>query len=231
MERSEKFKKIVFLMHSLDKEMEILKEGLKELHLPVSEMVLDKFRIYLEKLYEYRGRLHLLSHKDYTRITLKHFLPSLMVLPYLNQPQNGCDIGAGAGFPSIPVKILRPEINFVLFESVRKKAKFLQELITSLSLKGIEVVAQRAEKYKEKKFDLILIRAAGRIRDLLNTVDGLLAPTGRAFFYKKAQIDEEIKQAEARLRKKNFRIKVEKVLTPVERIPLSLVMLYRQCSP
>ncbi|MCX7995334.1 MAG: 16S rRNA (guanine(527)-N(7))-methyltransferase RsmG [candidate division WOR-3 bacterium] len=214
-------------MTSIENELEILKQGLKELDLPLTLEILNKFRIYLEVLHEYKGQLHLISNNDYQRIAVRHFLPSLLVVKYLKNEKNACDIGAGAGFPSIPVKILRPDINFTLFESVKKKARFLSELIASLGLFGIEVMAMRAEDYKEKRFDLILIKAAGKIKDLVKTVDSLLNPDGKAIFYKKADVDGEIKQANEKIRKKNFFVKIEKTTTPVERMPISLVFLYR----
>ncbi len=212
-------------------EIGILKKGFEELKIVASDEALNKFKNYLKILYEYRNRFHLISHRDYTRIAIKHFLPSLLILKFLANERCACDIGAGAGFPSIPVKILKPEIDFTLFESVKKKADFLKDLINRLELSGIEVVAQRAENYKEKKFDLILIRAAGKIRELLNTIDILLAAEGSAIFYKKADIEKELKQAEKQLHRRNFSLNIERIYTPIEKLPVSLVFLRRKCSP
>lgn len=216
-------------MLSIDSELMILKDGFKELGIDAEEDVFNKFRIYLEVLYHYKNRLHLISHNDYRRISLKHFLPSLMILKFITDVQNACDIGTGAGFPSIPVKILKPGMNFTLFESIKKKANFLRDLIKELNLSNIKVIAERAEKYRGERFNLILVRAAGKINDLIKTIDLLIEPEGKAVFYKTRAVEEEIRQAEDRLNRMNFSIKVENVYTPVEKIPMSLVFLTKKC--
>ncbi len=216
-------------MLSIDSELMILKDGFKELGIDAEEDVFNKFRIYLEVLYHYKNRLHLISHNDYRRISLKHFLPSLTILKFITDVQNACDIGTGAGFPSIPVKILKPGMNFTLFESIKKKANFLRDLIKELNLSNIKVIAERAEKYRGERFNLILVRAAGKINDLIKTIDLLIEPGGKAVFYKTRAVEEEIRQAEDRLNRMNFSIKVENVYTPVEKIPMSLVFLTKKC--
>ncbi len=215
-------------MYLEQRELEVLKKGLGELGIDVSNTVIDKFRTYIKILYDYKHRLHLLSHKDYNRISLKHFLPSLMILKYLSYEKNACDIGAGAGFPSIPVKILKPEINFTLFESVKKKAHFLEVLIQELELSGIKVEPTRAENYEGEKFDLILIRAAGKVKDLVRTIDRLILPQGRAIFYKSAAVETEIRQAEENLFKLNFAYSIERVTTPIKKIPMALIFLNKK---
>ncbi|MEO0124085.1 MAG: 16S rRNA (guanine(527)-N(7))-methyltransferase RsmG [candidate division WOR-3 bacterium] len=217
-------------MLSIESELKTLKEGFRELGIYAEEHILDKFSIYLRVLYNCKGRLHLISNNDYRRISLKHFLPSLMILKFITNEQNACDIGAGAGFPSIPIKILKPEMNFTLFESIKKKANFLKYLIKELNLSGIKVIADRAEKYHDEKFDLILIRAAGKINVLIKTIDLLIAPEGKAVFYKTMAVEEEIRHSKNRLDKNNFSVKVENVYTPVEKIPMSLVFLTKKCS-
>jgi|UniRef100_A0A7C6EHR8 16S rRNA (guanine527-N7)-methyltransferase len=218
-------------MLSIENEIRILKDGFLELGIEPREDIFNKFRIYLKVLYNYKNHLHLISHNDYKRISLKHFLPSLMILRFISNQQNACDIGAGAGFPSIPVKILVPEINFTLFESIKKKAIFLSYLIKELNLSGIKVISERAEKYQVENFDLILIRAAGRIKDLIKTIDHLIKPGGKAVFYKTQAVEEEIRQAKDKIDRMNFSITIENLYTPVEKIPMSLVFLTRKCFP
>ncbi len=216
-------------MLSIEHELKILQDGFKELGIEAKNDVFNKFRIYLKILGAYQNRLHLISHNDYGRVSLKHFLPSLMVLKFISDEHNACDIGAGAGFPSLPVKILKPQINFTLFESRKKKAKFLYELIRELNLSGIKVIADRAENYSDEKFDLILVRAAGRIKDLIKTINWLIEPAGKAVFYKTMAVEEEIKQVKDKLDKMGFSIKVANAYTPVEKIPMALVFLTKKC--
>lgn len=215
-------------MDIMQREIAILKKGLAELKLNQVDSVIPKFREYLEVLYEYKNRIHLISHRDYTRISLKHFLPSLVVLPLLGHIQRACDIGAGAGFPSVPIKILRPEIEFTLFESVKKKASFLQYLIERLGLTKIQVVNMRAEDYKDENFELILIRAAGALKKLVPTVYQLLKPNGKAIFYKSPNINKELEGAKQVIEKYRFVLDVKETLTPVSHEALALVSLQKQ---
>lgn len=215
-------------MCSVDNELSILKKGFEELGIICSEAILNKFRLYLKILYEAKGCIHLISHNDYKRISLKHFLPSLTALKFINNEETACDIGAGAGFPSVPIKILKPELEFVLFESVKKKADFLRYLIGELKLDRIYVMNIRAEEYKESNFDVIFIRAAGRIKRLVKTVYNLLNPGGKAIFFKSPNISQEVNEAKKEIEKYNLTIHIEKFETPVTNEPLCLIFLHKQ---
>jgi len=210
---------------NLDKQTNELCQGLTLLGIEYDEHIIQKFRKYIDVLCEYKNRFHLLSHQDYIHISKRHFLTSLAALRYVTHCYNACDIGAGAGFPSIPLKILRPEVNFTLFESKKKKAKFLKHLICELDLSGIDIIDGRAEHFKEKKFDLILLKAVGKINRLIKIIDNLIEPKGCAVFYKSHQVEEEIRTANNELKKRGYRVEVEKVFTPIENLPLALVVL------
>ena len=212
---------------SVEGEMEELKKGLDHLCIEYNDHILEKFKRYVKILYEYKNKIHLLSHQDYNRISKRHFLISLMALPYIKGHNNACDIGVGAGFPSIPLKILRPEISFTLFESKQKKAEFLKYLTGELNLSKIQIINDRAENYTSGKFDLILIKAAGKIRKLIKVIDYLILQTGKAVFYKSIQVEDEIRIAEKEIKKRGFQVQVIKLSTPIENLPLTLVMLKR----
>lgn len=208
--------------------MEQLKKGLDELKIDYSDTILEKFRLYLDALITFKDRLHLISHKDYTRISVKHFLPSLTALKFIADEKKACDIGAGAGFPSVPLKILKPALELTLFESVKKKAEFLRYLIDRLALDKIYVVNCRAENYDNDHFDIVFIRAAGKIKRLARTVNNLLIPGGRAIFYKSPAIEAELNEAKREIEKYNFVVSIERTLTPVVHEPLTLVLLQKQ---
>ncbi len=210
---------------NIKREITELQHGLTLIDIPYDTHIIQKFKRYIEVLYDYKNRLHLLSHRDYSHIAKRHFLTSLMAFHYINDCQTLCDIGAGAGFPSLPLKIVRPEIEYTLFESKRKKAKFLRHLVGELGLLGVDIIDERAENFTEKRFDLILLKAAGKIKKLLKTIDNLIKPKGRAIFYKPHRVEGEIKVAERELRKRKFRIQIEKLYTPIEHVPLALVIL------
>lgn len=210
---------------NIEKEIVELQQGLTLIDIKYDKDIIQKFRRYIEVLYEYKNRLHLLSHQDYNHISKRHFLTSLVVFHYIKNYTNACDIGAGAGFPSIPLKILKPEIEFTLFESKKKKARFLRHVVCELNLSDVEIIDRRAEHYKAKKFDLILLKAVGKIKKLIKTIDALIKPGGCAIFFKSHQIEGEIRAAGKELKKKGFCVQVEKLFTPVENLPLALVIL------
>ncbi len=213
---------------TIKQEMADLCQGFDALGISYNKEIIQKFQKYIEVLYEYRKKLHLLSNQDYKRIAKKHFLTALMAFRYLKDHQVVCDIGAGAGFPSVPLKIVRQNIELTLFESVKKKAEFLSYLKRELGISDIEVINERAEHYREKKFDIILLKAVGRIKKLMNVIDHLMVPDGVAIFYKTHQVENEIKAADKELIKKGFKIQIDKLRTPVERLPLALVIVRRR---
>ena len=213
------------LESNIGREIAELKNGLIELGISFNDVMLEQFETYLKVLYSYYKKIHLLSHRDYDRISARHFLPSLTALPYTQGCKRACDVGAGAGFPSLPLKIVLPHLDLVIFESQRKKADFLRYLVDSLDLKGVEVINERAERYSGRCFDLVLFKAVGKIRVMAGLADKLLGPGGTAIFYKTPHVELEIEDAAEELSSRNLRIEVKKLTTPVGRLPIALVLI------
>jgi 16S rRNA (guanine527-N7)-methyltransferase len=216
---------------SFQHELDVLTQGLNDLHIPFTERTIGFFRKYLEILHEYQSRIHLISKNDYQAISARHFLPSVLAYHYLGNRFRACDIGAGAGFPSVPLKIVKPDIRLTLFESVTKKARFLEALVEALDLPYVQVLNERAEYYTGERFDLVLLRAVGRIRDLVSTVNRVLAEDGIAIFYKTHEVAEEITAAQKKLQHMKLVVRVEKLHTPVTYKPLALVIITRTRMP
>jgi 16S rRNA (guanine527-N7)-methyltransferase len=210
---------------NLEREVDDLRRGLTELRIESNAEIIARFKDYLRILYSYHGKLHLVSHGDYERISRRHFLPSLAAIEYLQNHQRGCDVGAGAGFPSIPLKLLLPALDLVIFESVTKKARFLRSLVEGLRLDGVEVRNERAEDYKGEGFDLMLLKAVGKIGKMLRVVDQLLLPGGEAIFFKSPTVTAELGQAESLIRRRSYTTKVINISTPLEELPLALVII------
>jgi 16S rRNA (guanine527-N7)-methyltransferase len=210
---------------NIGREISELETGLNELGISLESDKLDKFKTYLKVLYSYHGKIHLLSHADYERISRRHFLTSLVAFPFVRENKRCGDIGAGAGFPSVPLKILLPEMELVIFESVQKKAAFLQHLIEELELTKVQVINDRAEQYSGTGFDLVLLRAVGKIQGLIEVIDTLLAAGGSSIFFKTHRVDHEIAAVKVELERRGFTLQVKKIYTPVEKLPVSLVIL------
>lgn len=210
---------------SIEREIAELQVGLTELGITLKSDRLEKFETYLKFLYSYHGKIHLLSHGDYDKISRRHFLTSLAAFPFVKDHKRCCDIGAGAGFPSVPLKILLPKLDLVIFESMRKKADFLRHLVDELNLAGVQVINDRAERYAGMGFDLMLLKAVGKMKDLIGVVDRLLIRGGQAIFYKTHQVEGEIGGVKGEFRRRGFGLELKKILTPVERLQVSLVIL------
>lgn len=208
-----------------EREISELRSGLVELSIDHDARVIRLFEDYLNMLYSFQGKIHLLSNRDYQRVSRRHFLPALAAFPYVRHHVRVCDVGGGAGFPSIPLKIVLPDQDTVIFESVRKKAEFLRSLVTALDLHKTEVRNERAEDYSGRGFDLVLCKAVGKINKLMRIVDKLLIAGGEVIFYKSHDFQAELRYAGNYIRKKGFRKEVVNLSTPVEGLPLTLVIL------
>ena len=186
--------------------MEILITGVKKMGLPLSRRQLEQFGIYYQELVDWNRRVNLTSVTDFEGVQVKHFLDSLTVMPLLEKGKGYnnfrvIDVGAGAGFPGLPLKILSPEIDLVLLEATAKKTEFLQHIVRKLELEGVEIVNGRAEsiarenQYREK-FDIVLSRAVAPLPILVELTLPFCALGGSFIAQKKGDIDAEVSSAE-----------------------------------
>ena len=185
--------------------MEKLEVGAIKLGLELNQKQLEQFYIYYQELLDWNQRLNLTAITDYEEVQIKHFLDSLTVILALRQPVGGMDfrlidVGAGAGLPGIPLKILLPNIRLVLLEATAKKAVFLHHLKQKLGLDNIEIVVGRAEEvaheaqYREK-FDVVLSRAVAPLPTLVELTLPFCTIGGSFIAQKKGAIDPEISRA------------------------------------
>lgn len=152
-------------------EQEFINE-LKKIDITLSDDQINKFNTYYEFLNNYNKHTNLTSIKDKEDVYLKHFYDSALLTKTINfnNINTMLDIGCGAGFPGIVIKILYPNIKLTLLDSNNKKTTFCKELINLLNLDNIEVINERAEDYiKEKReyFDLVTARAVKNLRVLV----------------------------------------------------------------
>src|SRR5437588_9487666 len=148
-------------------------EGLQHLHLQLSEHQFEQLLRYCQELLEWNTRINLTAITNPEEVWLKHFLDSLSLLLAYDQPQiRLLDIGSGAGFPGLPLKIVRPEWQVTLLEATNKKVTFLRHMLEVLRLEGVEVVHGRAEELGRKheyraEFDVVTARAVASLPALL----------------------------------------------------------------
>jgi 16S rRNA (guanine527-N7)-methyltransferase len=211
----------------IEHELTELHTGLNLLQIAHDQTTINAFTRYLKILYEFKDRLHLVSRQDYTRISQRHFITSLMAYHYVEKCSAICDIGAGAGFPSVPLKIVLPHVQLTLYESITKKARFLCQLVERLHLENVEVRNERAEHVHGPQYECILFKAVGAIASMLTTIDNLLYPHGIAIFYKTHRVEEEINRIVPQLDEYRLAVEVKKLHTPVEQLPVALVLLHK----
>jgi 16S rRNA (guanine527-N7)-methyltransferase len=167
---------------SLEGDFARLKRDLEGFPLAFSPVLWSQLREYGRLLYRWSEHMNLVSPKDRERLASKHIRRALMAVPMiLTVPHRTVlDIGSGAGLPAIPLKMIFPGSVFVLIESRRRRAHFLKEVVRHLELKGIEVINERIESWKDggKKFDLATARAVAGPEKLFSWIGERLAPHG-----------------------------------------------------
>lgn len=199
------------------------KEALSEKGIHLTDTQLEQFRVYFEELVEWNEKMNLTAITDQPDVYLKHFYDSITAAFYLDfsNPLKVCDVGAGAGFPSIPLKICFPQINVTIVDSLNKRIQFLTHLSEKLNLSGVEFVHARAEDFgqsaQRESFDLVTARAVARLSVLAELCVPLVKKGGVFAAMKAASAPDELKDAESALQKLGVNLEeVHSFKLPVE---------------
>jgi 16S rRNA (guanine527-N7)-methyltransferase len=152
--------------------IKLLVEGAKQFGIDLDKKTLDAFDLFLKELLKWNQKINLTGIRTEKGIIVKHFLDSLSVCPHLPKSASILDIGSGAGFPGIPVKIVDPAFEVTLLDSVGKKVDFQKHVIRRLGLRRIEAVHGRVEDGKirqtfDSRFDCVLSRAFSNLQTFL----------------------------------------------------------------
>ena len=170
----------------------LLEQGLSQLNIQFTDKQIEQFMKYYDLLIEKNKVMNLTAITDLNEVMTKHFLDSVLISNVLNMSDfyTLVDVGTGAGFPGIPIKILFPHLKVTLIDSLNKRLKFLDDVISELELDGIETVHGRAEDlgnndlYREK-YDLCVSRAVANLSPFIKK-NGVFAS------YKASDSEEEI---------------------------------------
>lgn len=199
--------------------MELLSQGAKELGLELTGQQLDQFELFYREMTDGNQRANLTSITDYAEVQTKHFLDSLtfcLAAPggILFDGSDGSDwlagqriidLGAGAGFPGIPLKLVFPELELTLVDSVGKKTAFMSHLVDTLGLTGVTVIQGRCEELGHRRelrehFDWALVRSLARMPALLEYTLPFCKQGGKVVAWKHGGIQDELFAATRALR-------------------------------
>ena len=181
---------------------DILERGCQLLNLSITEKQEEQFMQYYELLVEWNKVMNLTGIKGIDEVMRKHFLDSLSIVKAIEKKDmlRVLDLGTGAGFPGIPLKIMFPEWDIVLLDSLNKRIKFLNEVIGQLGLQKISTIHGRAEDFARKeeyreKFDLVVSRAVANLSSLSEYCLPYVKQQGIFVSYKASDVEEEVREA------------------------------------
>lgn len=190
-------------MPDIVKSTELFETELKRLGIRLTDSQNEQFDRYYELLIEWNRVMNLTGITEYDEVVLKHFIDSLTIARIcdMSKVSSLIDVGTGAGFPGIPIKIAFPHIRVVLLDSLNKRLKFLNTVIDELNLESVQTLHGRAEDHARKaeyreKFDLCASRAVANLSTLSEYCIPFVQKGGAFISYKSGTSDDEIKQAE-----------------------------------
>lgn len=214
--------------------MSALSDAAADLGIVLNETQVAQFATYATLLREWNTRVNLTAITDDDGIMVRHFLDSLrLAASWGRTPRNLADIGSGAGFPGIPLKILRPELQLTLIESVAKKTRFLWELRDALQLDDVAILTARAEEVghdpaHRERYDLVVARAVADLRVLGEYCLPLCQLGGRVLAPKGASGADEARAAEVAIDILGGRIIDVEIVTLPGLDPRTLVVIRKE---
>lgn len=159
----------------------------------------NQFYQYMQLLLEWNEKMNLTAITEPQEILTKHFIDSISVVPYIKEGDKILDIGTGAGFPGIPLKIVLPQNSFTLLDSLNKRIHFLQEVVEQLKLENMEAVHGRAEEFckedRREGYHIVVSRAVAKLNVLLEYMLPFTKVGGKCICMKALEIEEELEDA------------------------------------
>ncbi|MBW2042820.1 MAG: 16S rRNA (guanine(527)-N(7))-methyltransferase RsmG [Deltaproteobacteria bacterium] len=181
-----------------------LREGAREMGFSMGVREADQLGVHAVELMRFNRRINLTAIREPLKVAVHHYLDSLAGLFWIPFRCRLLDIGSGGGFPGIPLKVLRPEMELVLIDASRKKVTFLKHAIRTLNLNPVEALHVRADFLVQRpgyagSFDVVVSRALSSLKEFILTALPLLKGNGRMIAWKSSSVAEEIHMLKAEL--------------------------------
>ena len=206
----------------------------KEINIVFTEEQLQKFYQYMNLLIEWNEKINLTAIVEPKEIILKHFIDSLTIIKYIEPNKSVIDIGTGAGFPGIPVKIMREDLDITLLDSLNKRIHFLNEVIQKLELKNITAIHARIEEFAKNKqyreaFDVATSRAVANLTTLSEYMLPMVDLKGMAICMKGSEINEEVSKSKNSIKLLGGKIdKIEEFTLPKSDNRRNLILIKKE---
>lgn len=207
---------------------------LEKMQIEFSEEQYNQFYKYMNLLIEWNKKINLTAIVEPKEIILKHFVDSLTIAKYIEVNKIVADVGTGAGFPGIPLKIYRKDLKITLIDSLNKRLNFLNEVISELELEEIITVHGRAEElgqnkeYREK-FDIVTSRAVANLSTLSEYLIPFIRKDGKCIYMKTLEVDEELEKAKKAINTLGGKIiNIDKFYLPESEIGRSIVIIEKE---
>ena len=203
----------------------------EKINIKFTEEQLEKFYQYMNMLLEWNEKINLTAIVEPKEVILKHFIDSLTINKYLKENATLADVGTGAGFPGIPLKILRPDIKVTLVDSLNKRINFLNEVIEKLNLEDIVIVHSRIEDFGKnksyrEKFDYVTARAVANLAVLSEYLIPIAKIGGKCVCMKGSNVEEEITSGKNAINVLGGKIeKVDEFVLPDSDISRNVIIL------
>ena len=210
--------------------LDLFIEETKKLGITLIDSQLEKLNKFYELLISWNQKMNLTRITEKEDVYLKHFYDSLTISKVIDLTQylTLCDVGSGAGFPGIVLKICFPNLKITLLDSLQKRVNYLNEIIKDLNLKDIEAIHTRAEDYAKQnreKFDVVTARAVANLKILSELCIPMVKVSG-SFIAMKANIEEEIENSTEIIKKLDSKIeKIETFYLPIEQSIRNIILI------
>lgn len=214
--------------------IEEFEKYLEKMQIKFSEEQYNQFYKYMNLLMEWNKKINLTAIIEPKEIILKHFVDSLTIAKYIEENKKVADVGTGAGFPGIPLKIYRKDLKITLIDSLNKRLNFLNEVISELELKEITTVHGRAEELGQNKeyrerFDIVTSRAVANLSTLSEYLIPFIKKDGKCIYMKTLEVDEELQKAKKAINILGGKtIKIDKFYLPESEIGRSIVVIEKE---